>query len=188
VELQTFDVDYVARLTRGDTPTEQHFTAYFRELLLLKFRSRLRASALIEDVIQETFMRVIAALRKEDGLNHPERLGAFVNAVSNNVLHEFLRSESRSEPFSAALEPAAAGPTIESTLVSRERQELVGRILRDLPQRDHALLRGIFLEGRDKDAVCAEYGVDREYLRVLLHRAVEKARKLMRTQYMAARA
>jgi RNA polymerase sigma-70 factor (ECF subfamily) len=187
VELQSFDVDYVARLTRGDTSTEQHFSAYFHELLLLKFRSRLRAPDLIEDIIQETFVRVIAALRQKDGLNHPERLGAFVNAVSNNVLHEFLRSENRAEPMAAAAEPAI-GPAVESALVSRERQELVGRILRDLPQRDYGLLRGIFLEERDKDAVCEEYGVDREYLRVLLHRAVERARKLMRSQYLAARA
>jgi len=27
------------------------------------------------------------------------------------------------------------------------------------------------LEERDKDEVCRDYGVDREYLRVLLHRA-----------------
>jgi RNA polymerase sigma-70 factor (ECF subfamily) len=188
VEIQSFDIDYVARLTRGDIPTERHFTAYFRELLLLKLRSRLRAPDLIEDVIQETFVRVIAALRRNEGLNHPERLGAFVNSVSNNVLHEFLRSRSRAAPISAAVEPAAAGPTIESTLVSRERQELVSRILRDLPERDYGLLRGVFLEEKDKDVVCAEYGVDREYLRVLLHRAVEKARKLMRAQYFAARA
>lgn len=185
MELHSFDVDYVARLARGDRPTEHHFTVYFRELLLLKFRSRIRAPDLIEDVIQETFLRVIAALR-EDGLNHPERLGAFVNAVSNNVFHEHLRSRSRSEPISIAVEPAA-GPSIENTLVSRERRELVDRVLRDLPERDYRLLRGIFLEERDKDAVCAEYGVDREYLRVLLHRAVEKARKLMRAQYVAAR-
>jgi RNA polymerase sigma-70 factor, ECF subfamily len=32
-------------------------------------------------------------------------------------------------------------------------------------------LREVFLEERDKDEVCRDYGVDREYLRVLLHRA-----------------
>jgi len=33
------------------------------------------------------------------------------------------------------------------------------------------LLRAIFLEEQDKDAVCRDFGVDRDYLRVLLHRA-----------------
>ena len=38
-------------------------------------------------------------------------------------------------------------------------------------ERDRRLLREIFLEERDKDAVCQDFGVDRDYLRVLLHRA-----------------
>jgi RNA polymerase sigma-70 factor (ECF subfamily) len=29
----------------------------------------------------------------------------------------------------------------------------------------------VFLEERDKDEVCRDFGVDRNYLRVLLHRA-----------------
>jgi RNA polymerase sigma-70 factor (ECF subfamily) len=32
-------------------------------------------------------------------------------------------------------------------------------------------LQAVFLEERDKDEVCTELGVDRDYLRVLLHRA-----------------
>jgi len=32
-------------------------------------------------------------------------------------------------------------------------------------------LREVFLEERDKDAICQDFGVDRDYLRVLLHRA-----------------
>jgi RNA polymerase sigma-70 factor, ECF subfamily len=32
-------------------------------------------------------------------------------------------------------------------------------------------LRAIFLEDKEKDQVCLEFGVDRDYLRVLLHRA-----------------
>jgi RNA polymerase sigma-70 factor (ECF subfamily) len=141
---------------------------------------------LIEDTIQETFLRVIATLRRSGGLEHAERLGAFVNSVCNNVMHEFLRTENRSEPIAETVEPVAAGPSVESRILSRERQRLVGRVLRDLPAKDLGLLRQVFLEERDKDAVCADYGVDREYLRVLLHRAVLKARRLMREQYSAA--
>jgi RNA polymerase sigma-70 factor (ECF subfamily) len=32
-------------------------------------------------------------------------------------------------------------------------------------------LRAVFLDERDKDEICTELGVDRDYLRVLLHRA-----------------
>ena len=44
-------------------------------------------------------------------------------------------------------------------------------ILDDLNARDRELLRAVFLEEQDKDEVCREFGVDRDYLRVLLHRA-----------------
>jgi RNA polymerase sigma-70 factor (ECF subfamily) len=40
-----------------------------------------------------------------------------------------------------------------------------------LPERDRRLLLSVLLEERNKDEVCAEFGITREYLRVLLHRA-----------------
>ncbi len=47
-----------------------------------------------------------------------------------------------------------------------------------MPTRDRELLRAIFLQEKEKDEVCAQFGVDREYLRVLLHRAKDKFRVL----------
>jgi RNA polymerase sigma-70 factor (ECF subfamily) len=36
----------------------------------------------------------------------------------------------------------------------------------------------VFLEERNKDEVCRDFGVDREYLRVLLHRAKQAFKSL----------
>jgi CHAT domain-containing protein len=41
--------DCLDRLKSGDPETEAHFTRYFRELLLIKLRSRLRSPAAVED-------------------------------------------------------------------------------------------------------------------------------------------
>jgi RNA polymerase sigma-70 factor (ECF subfamily) len=46
----------------------------------------------------------------------------------------------------------------------------------DLPQKEKDLLRWLFFEGRDKDDVCRELNIDRNYLRVLLHRAKNRFR------------
>ena len=43
-----------------------------------------------------------------------------------------------------------------------------------MPLRDRALLKAVFLDERDRDEVCTEFGVDREYLRVLLFRAKQE--------------
>jgi len=45
---------YLERLQCGDARTEQHFAAYFGELIRLKLRSRLSSKEAIEDVRQET--------------------------------------------------------------------------------------------------------------------------------------
>ena len=37
----------------------------------------------------------------------------------------------------------------------------------------------MFLEERSKDEICREFGVDREYLRVLVHRAKNRARVIL---------
>ena len=90
-----FDRGYLDRLSSGDPETEAHFTRYFRELLLIKLRSRLRSAALVEDAIQETFLRVLRAVRQPGGIQSPGGFGSFVNSVCNNVLFELYRSHSR---------------------------------------------------------------------------------------------
>ena len=77
MERQTFDASYVQRLRDGDAGTQENFTRYFSELIACKLRARLRSPQMVEDIRQETFLRVFVTLRR-NGLEHPERLGAFV--------------------------------------------------------------------------------------------------------------
>src|SRR5437016_2537918 len=100
VQRQAFDAEYVQRLANSDLETERDFVLYFTELLAIKLRSRLRAADQIDDVIQETFARVLKALRGS-GVENPQALGSFVNSVCNNVLFELYRMQSR---FSSAPE------------------------------------------------------------------------------------
>ena len=169
----TFDASYVSKLRAGDAPTEQHFTTYFSELILLKLRPRLRRPEQIEDVKQETFSRVLALIRSEGGLRHAERLGPLVNSICNNVLMEQYRTSSRVDVLEdeAAERLVETRPNALSMVISNDTRDLVRHVLEDLTERDRSLLRAVFLEERDKDEVCSELGVDRDYLRVLLHRA-----------------
>jgi RNA polymerase sigma-70 factor (ECF subfamily) len=168
----TFDGDYVRRLVEEDPETERHFAAYFGDLLSLKLRSRLRSPELIEDVRQETFVRVLTALKKKGSLATPESLGAFVIAVCNNVLLETYRSTARTTALDdEAHETPAGGRGIEWHVLQCEERAKVHEAIAALPAKDKDLIRWLFFEDRDKDDVCRELHVDREYLRVLLHRA-----------------
>jgi RNA polymerase sigma-70 factor (ECF subfamily) len=175
VERQTFDGEYVQRLVDGDSATEANFVAYFDSLLTLKLRSRLRIPDLIEDVKQETFLRVFRALRQGRSLENPGSLGAYVNAVCNNILFETYRKEAN-HPAELSDEMVSNEQDIFSEMVSRENTELVRHILAELPAKDREILKQLFFDQRDKDAICRDLGVDRAYLRVLLYRAKSKFR------------
>lgn len=173
----SFDSAYVERLIAEDPETERHFTEYFGDLLSLKLRSRLRSPALVDDARQETFVRVLTALKKKGALSSPESLGAFVNSVCNNVLLETYRANARATPLDDERdEPESGEPTVEWRVLKAEERVRVRAAMDDLPPRDRDLIRWLFFDERDKDDVCRELNVDREYLRVLFHRAKERFR------------
>jgi len=173
-----FDREYVERLQAGDFDTERHFTRYFGDLLAAKLRSRLRSAALVDDAKQETFLRVLVALRERGGLETPESLGAFVNAVCNNVLFEIYRRQSKLASHSSdeGEDVAQDRPDAETVLMGEETQARVRQVLSELPPKDKDLLNALFMEELDKDEICRRLGVDRSYLRVLLHRAKARFR------------
>ena len=172
-----FSADYLQRLRAGDSVVEEHFTAYFGELIYMKLRGRLRSHQLIEDIRQETLLRVLRMVRTEGGVEHPERLGAFVNAVSNNVMLELLRQENRLEQMQpTAPDPADGRIDLDLPLINEERKRLVEAVLGELSWRDRQILRLLYLEEKSSAEVCAELRVDSDYLRVLAHRAKSRFR------------
>jgi RNA polymerase sigma-70 factor, ECF subfamily len=175
-----FDAEYVRKLIEGDAGVESHFAGYFGALLRIKLRGRLRSDQEVEDLGQETLLRVLVALRRDRRLEQPERLGAFVHAVCNNVLFEFYRRAGRSIPLPEEMpEPPAPGLSADERLIDEERRTAVRRVVASLPRKDRELLRLLFFEERDKDEICRSMNVTRGYLRVLLFRARAKFRETL---------
>ncbi len=178
MQLYEFSDDYVRRLREGDPFTEEHFVRYFGELLLLKLRNRLRSMEAVDDARQEVFARVFRTLRSAEGVRDGRKLGAFVNSVCNNVLLETWRAGKRTDQLDDAKysEVADSATLVDQALVTGETRARVRRVLEQLQPRDADILRALFLEDREKDEICRAFGVDRNYLRVLVHRAKEKFR------------
>jgi RNA polymerase sigma-70 factor (ECF subfamily) len=182
LQFYSFNAGYVASLCAGDKLVQEHFVGYFTELLHLKLRTRLQSPQAIEDISQETFARVLSVVRKDGGLREPERLGAFVNTVCNHVLFEHYRSTGRSESLDEEGRPElpAKGADALEIAAAGQIKDKVREILLDLDPRDRSLLQAVFIDERDRDQVCREFGVDRDYLRVLLHRAKQE----FKTEYV----
>jgi len=176
-----FDDDYLERLRADEYRTQRHFVGYFSKLLLIKLKPRLRSRQDVEDVQQIIFARFFQNLRKENGIRDAKCLGSYVNSICNNVLLEHYRRrvpEQIDDPIANTIPDP--GKNAEQIVVDEETKRIVREILESLPERDQRILREVFLEERDKDEVCKDYGVSRSYLRVLVLRAKNKFREKMR--------
>src|SRR5712691_8831893 len=121
LQFHSFDQDYLQRLASGDAIIEHHFSSYFGDLLSLKLRVRIRSPQLIEDIRQETLLRVLRIVRKK-GIEHPERFGAFVSGVCGNVMMELLRGEMRHAGLAREFEPADDRVDLDVVLVNQQRR------------------------------------------------------------------
>jgi RNA polymerase sigma-70 factor (ECF subfamily) len=176
---ESFSGEYLRRLIEGDPDTEDHFCRYFSDLLGIKLRARFRDAALIDDLRQEILLRVFTAIKRSSSLRSPESLGGFVNSVCNNLLIEMYRRKASSRTVELGDHDIVDGRgSAEMELVTEERRREVRRVLNELPERDRELLRLVFCENVGREAICLAYHVEREYLRVLVHRAKRRFRDL----------
>jgi RNA polymerase sigma-70 factor (ECF subfamily) len=175
LNLHEFNETYVRGLQAQDTTIEAHFVSYFSRLLQGRLRRRLACSESIKDVQQETFLRALTAVRAKGGIRQPERFGAFVSSVCNNILRESYRTRARYRAMDdSAVDPVDQGVSPEGMLVTAEARRKVQEVLCRMPLKDQKILRAVFIDQRNKDEVCRELGVSRNYLRVLLHRAKQQ--------------
>jgi RNA polymerase sigma-70 factor, ECF subfamily len=174
VDFYTFDEDYLRRLGARDPATEAHFVAYFSERIKITLRARSVDSHTIEDVRQETFCRVWVAIQAGT-VKNPRGFGSFVHSVCKNVLSESRRDghPELHDPLDS-IDLADEQLSLVESMQRKENAKLVRAILSELTEKDRHLLQARFFEDRDSDDICNDFRVDRDYLRVLLHRAIHK--------------
>jgi RNA polymerase sigma-70 factor, ECF subfamily len=177
VETFQFDQRYIAGIRNRDSEIESHFVAYFKMPVWLKARRQLRAPDMAEDAVQETLLRVLRYFRSGKSLELPARLPAFIQSICHNVTLEMLRAKSRYRQVPEnKRDPVDPRGNLELQIRTDERKRMVREILDKLPDKDRELLQLAILEDVDKRELCQRFGVNREYLRVLLFRARQRFR------------
>lgn len=172
-----FDAAYIHGLRMRDPVIEAHFVTHFSHML----RNKLSKDSVWHnedgDVQQETLARVLATVRSSWRIRNPERLGGFVASVCNNVRREFWRSRRRYESSEGIEDVLPAGDVDpDLALARRETARLVQLVLSRLAVRNKQILQALFIDEKDRDEVCSEFGVSRANLRVLIHRAKKEFR------------
>jgi len=174
VDLYSFDADYLRRLKDRDPATEAHFVSYFSPRMQVKLRHRGFSSPALEDVSQETFFRVLTAVQGDNVL-YPERFGAYVHSVCDRVILEKFREFARNQHLDLdGMDVPDRKTNLETMLLKKEKRKIVENILEEMPPKKRNILRALIFEQLDRDELCERFGVNGDYLRVLLFRAKEE--------------
>ena len=148
----------------------------FRRKLTSKVRFQLgHFCSDIEDLVQETLARFHRAL-DDDTLQRPESMGAFLNAICNNVISEYRRRLWREVPYDSEAPPDhPAAPTVD-LLEIRNSTDFA---LEKLNVRDRAVLTAFYLHEQEKTEICRSMGVTDAQFRVIIFRAKKRMRELL---------
>lgn len=178
VDFFSFDAQYLARLKAREPDTLDHFAAYFTKFLTVHLRVGGRFSASdIQDVVQETICRALKAV-DNDSIRQPESLPGWMRTTCDYVASEWVRIGKRfwSPDTDEFPDPPDTRPDAQDALYLAELRSTIAEVMSKLRDKDRKILTAIYIDERDKDEVCRQFGVNRDHLRLLLHRALKKAR------------
>lgn len=129
----------------------------------------------VDDLVQESIVRFIRAEQRGQ-IRNTEEFGAFLNGVCRNVILEY-RRRMRREP---ALDPDIPIPDVgvRPDAEILELRDAIDSGLAELAERDRMILRSLYLEGKEKEDICKEWGMTDAQFRVVLFRAKERFRRV----------
>lgn len=173
----------VLAIAAGDSAAERSFVErYGRGVRALVVRACRPGDPVVDDLVQEVLLTVLGRLR-QGALKDPNALPAYLQAtIAHATRAEYRRRGLRGEAVeSACLEDLpASGPGPAERLHQQHLQRALAELMKALPvPRDRAVLRGFYLEERERDELCAELGIDEPHFRRVLHRARERLRGLI---------
>jgi RNA polymerase sigma factor (sigma-70 family) len=144
---------------------------------LLRFIGRrVRTSVDIEDLAQETYLRLLRA-RDLGSVRNPQ---AYLLRVASHVVSEWRHRQPPQEVFEAVDENFLADDTIpEFTLEAEVSQALLDQALQDIPPMTRAVLVLRFRENRRCKDIAQELGLTERQVRRHLTRGYERLRSTM---------
>ncbi len=181
-----FTLEYLQLLKDHDAAIEASFCSYFKPRLKMKLSGRRLQDSDVEDVIQDTFLRTLKAVR-DGAIKTPEAFGGYVSRVCDFVLYEKFREPSRWHLDVDAIEITNEHESLEQRVLDKERRKQVEKALATLRYKDRNLLRAKIFEELDNDEICERFGISRANLRVVLHRAVQRFAKACQKQGLSDR-
>lgn len=164
-----------SEISSGHRGAETDLVTAFSRPIRMFVLGRLDAEH-VDDAVQETLSRVIAALR--DGrLEHEDRLSSFVYGTARNVVLNVQRGRRRSHRALRLLDGPAhqtAFPDPLHAAITRARAVRVKACLDRLRDEDRHVLYLAFYEGLRPREIASELGIDAKAARMRKWRALKR--------------
>jgi RNA polymerase sigma-70 factor (ECF subfamily) len=129
----------------------------------------------VDDLIQESLIRFIRAEQRQT-IRNTEEIGPFLNGVCRNVILEYRRRVKREPILDPEMPIRDEGVRPEADVL--EMRDSIDNGLAELAERDRMVLRALYLEGKEKEEICKEWGMTDSQFRVVLFRAKERFRRV----------
>lgn len=133
-----------------------------------------------EDVVQETMVKLLSAIRRGE-LRDPARLAGWVRTVMQRLIIMRIREATarRVHSVDATEVPLAdRGNCPEKDVLAREQADLRVRIMHEtlmsLPPRDREILSRFYLRAQTQEQICKEMGLTDTQFRLAKSRAKQK--------------
>jgi len=177
------DAELVRRIRAGDRRAETELVERFSQGLDFYLLRLTGNRARSEDLRQDTLRIVLEKVRKGE-VRQPERLAGFVRSTARNLEVASYRKRARRpqrERLSAVenLTDGERGPLARA--LAAEDRRVARRLLGALPSpRDRQVLFRVYVAEEDRDAVCASLGLSPAQLNLVLFRARQRFKALLR--------
>jgi len=131
----------------------------------------------VEDMTQETFLRAHERLRT---LKDPTAFRAWVHGIARLVAKES-RGESRFQHGAEVIGELVSGePTAIDVVQQREEQQMMLKLLLDVPERERLAVHAYFFHDQNGDDASAALGLSRSGFYAALDRGLQRIRQRLR--------
>jgi len=174
-------VDLISRIGKGDRQAEAQLVDRYRRYVMIIIRHGVSDAAIVDDLCQETLWIVLKKIRQGD-IREPQKLNGFICSVARNLVIDYFRHAGRQESLTETEEvmllPHPAPDPLKE-LMQKEKADLIWQILKEMPnERDSLVLFRFYIAEDEKEQICADLGLTRMQLNLVLHRARERYRAL----------
>lgn len=173
------DRELVSKVEEGDQFAESALYEKYSNRLYFLALSELHSREDAEDVRAETFARVLLALRAGK-LRKPDSLSSFIVGISLNVIREFRRQRSGTEPIEDHELKLVGDASPEKAFLDQEASRSIEEVAKQLKPREREFLRMYYYDELPKQEIARVLGIKEERLRLIKSRALQKFREIYR--------